>query len=193
MLNVKRITVGLAAAIAIPFLLTSCSGASTNPTPTSTKTAEGDAFVNQNGNCGNLVNLFTDSIDEMKAKGITERYTFGETVYVTVYNPEEKPDNYVGVRYDKESDGYYKVPTLENFALVGDFEKLNADTNICVNDSKNQMTITTSDSNTITVTTSNGLITAIDATDSENNDIKKAIFYGLDDKAKSFYDQNVQD
>lgn len=187
----KYLTLASTTLISLSLTLTGCSS---NPTPTPTPSqSTADLFVSQDGNCGNLVQIFTDSLDKMKKTGIVETYSFGDAVFTSVYDPNTKFDNYIGVRYDKTSDGYYKIPTLENFALVGDYELLTLDGNTCVNDSKTQMTIANKNGNKYVISVNNGIITSIEATDKEGSTSKKNIFYNLDDRAKGILKQQAQD
>lgn len=193
MKNIKLITVALSA-LALVSLSGCASTPETIPTP-SKEPMDQTAFVNQDGICGNLSDIFENSIERMKEKGLVETYKYNDVTFTSVYVPGSTLDGYVGVRYDNVSDGYYKIPSLENYSVVNKFEELTADGSNCVNDSDTEATVTTENniSTTLTINKKDNVLTGFSSMNSENIVTEYSLFYITDDRSKEIISQPAMD
>lgn len=160
-------------------------------------TAEGNNTNSQIGVgiCDNFEELFGNSIETMKEKGLVEVYKYKEVTLTSVYVPDVTLDGYVGVQYDSLADAYYKLPYLINYSLTSNFDLLTAQGNQCVDDSATQATITSPDGPVITMTinSKDKTIVAFESLDANDEKTTVDLFYITDDRSREIVNQPALD
>ena len=180
--------------------LTGCSATNTSETSgenSAKPAAEGNNTNPQSGAgiCDDFEELFGNSIETMKEKGLVEVYKYKDVTLTNVYVPDVTLDGYVGVQYDSLANAYYKLPYLVNYSLVSNFDLLTTQGNQCVDDSETQATVTSPNGPvmTMTINSKDKTIVSFESTDASEEKTTIDLFYITDDRSREIVSQPALD